>query len=394
MQHSAPALKQLVLVGGGHAHALVIRRWAIKPLPGVRMVLVSPNWQTPYSGMLPGLLAGHYTPDDVHIDLRRLCRWAGVRFIEDSVEHINRDTRQLTLRKRGQLDYDLMSLDIGSTPDRNLPGLREHAETVKPIDRFYPRFLALIERCKQAPQPLSIAVVGGGAGGVEVVLALAQRLRQQAVSAQLTLVIRDNRILTDYPGRAAAAARRALHDAGVSLLRQFHVAEVKAGELLAKSGETLAADEAFFCTHARAADWLAGTGLDIDERGFVKVDRHLRSLNTPNIFAAGDIAAMVENPRPKAGVYAVRQAPVLLENLRRSLLGKTLKTYTPQGNFLSLLSLGGKKALACKSPFTLTAPLFQGLLWRWKSRIDCRFMALFTRLPAVRVKRANTASER
>ena len=388
MQTSAPVFKQLVLVGGGHAHALVIRMWAMKPVPGVRLVLVSPNWQTPYSGMLPGLLAGHYSEDDVHIDLRRLCSWAGVRFIEDKVEHIDRDTQQLTLSARGVLDYDLMSLDIGSTPDSSLPGLKEYAETVKPIDRFYPRFLALIERCKQAPQPLSIAVVGGGAGGVEVILALAERLRKEKATAQLNLVVRDSGLLTEYPKEVASAARQALEKTGINLLSQFDVAEVKAGELVAKSGQILAIDEVFFCTHAKAAGWVVNTGLDVDERGFVKVNRHLQSLNNPRIFAAGDIAAMVDTPRPKAGVYAVRQGPVLFENLRRSLLKKPLKTYTPQSNFLSLLSLGGKKALACKSRFTLTAPAAQGLLWRWKNHIDRRFMNMLGKLPTMTMKPA------
>lgn len=383
MQSSAPVFKQLVLVGGGHAHALVIRMWAMKPVPGVRLVLVSPNWQTPYSGMLPGLLAGHYTTNDVNIDLRRLCNWAGVRFIEDKVVGIDRHTQSLMLQTRGQLEYDLLSLDIGSTPDSSLPGQSEFAETVKPIDRFYPRFLSLVERCRAAEKPLSIAVVGGGAGGVEVILALSHRLRSEGVEARLHLAVRDDSLLADYPPAVTVAAERALIAARIALHRHFDVAEVKETALIPRDGEQLEVDEVYFCTHAKAASWVSETGLDVDKNGFVRVNRHLQSLSDDKIFAAGDIAAMVDTPLPKAGVYAVRQGPVLFENLRRRLFEKPLKTFRPQTNFLSLLSLGGKRALASRSPFSVTVGWSQALLWQWKDHIDRRFMAKFSRLPAM-----------
>lgn len=386
MQSSAPVFKHLVLVGGGHAHALVIRMWAMKPVPGVRLVLISPNWQTPYSGMLPGLLAGHYTTDDVHIDLRRLCNWAGVRFIEDKVVGIDRQTQSLTLQTRGQLEYDLLSLDIGSIPDSSLPGQREYAETVKPIDRFYPRFLSLIERCRVADKPLSIAVVGGGAGGVEVILALSHRLRSEGVEARLHLAVRGHGLLADYPQAVTVAAERALAAAGVTLHDHFDVVEVKETALIPRVGEQLAVDEVFFCTHAKAAKWLSETGLDVDMSGFVQVNRHFQSLSDDNIFAAGDIAAMVDTPRPKAGVYAVRQGPVLVENLRRRLVEKPLKTIRPQSNFLSLLSLGDRRALASRSTLSVTAGWSQALLWNWKNHIDRRFMTMFSRLPAMAMK--------
>ena len=386
MQSSAPVFKQLVLVGGGHAHALVIRMWAMKPVPGVRLILVSPNWQTPYSGMLPGLLAGHYTADDVHIDLRRLCSWAGVRFIEDKVVGIDRQTQSLTLQTRGQLEYDLLSLDIGSTPENSLPGQGEYAETVKPIDRFYPRFLSLVERCRAVDKPLSIAVVGGGAGGVEVILALSHRLRSEGVEARLHLAVRDGGLLADYPRAVNVAAERALAAAGITLHGHFDVAEVKETALIPREGEPLAVDEVFFCTHAKAAQWLSETGLDVDKSGFVRVNRHLQSLSDDNIFAAGDVAAMVDSPRPKAGVYAVRQGPVLFENLHRRLVEEPLKSFRPQNNFLSLLSLGGKRALASRSNVSVTAGWSQALLWHWKNHIDRRFMTMFSRLPATAMK--------
>jgi len=266
----------------------------------------------------------------VHIDLRRLCNWAGVRFIEDKVVGIDREMQRLTLQARGQLEYDLLSLDIGSTPDSSLPGQEAYAETVKPIDRFYPHFLSMIERCRGSDSPLSIAVVGGGAGGVEVILALAHRLRGERIEARLHLMVRDQGLLVDYPPAVIAAAEMALAAADITLHSHFDVAEVKETALIPREGEQLAVDEIFFCTHAKAAGWVSDTGLDVDKGGFVRVNRHLQSLTDANIFAAGDIAAMVDTPRPKAGVFAVRQGPVLFENLRRRLMEQPLKSFRPQ----------------------------------------------------------------
>lgn len=375
-----PIFKQIVLVGGGHAHALLIKMWGMNPLSGVQLVLVSPSWRTPYSGMLPGLLAGHYSEDDVYIDLRRLCRHYNVRFIEERVTGIDTAKQTLSLSARHSLSYDLLSLDIGSTPDTELPGVKEFAQGIKPISVFYPRFLDLLERCRKATQPLSIAIVGAGAGGVEVMLALATRLKKEALTAQLTLVARDNNILQGYARDVVSAAEDALANVGVIVKNNFSVAKVTATEIVSSDDRSLSYDEVFFCTQAKAAIWLSDSGLACDERGFVLVRQTLESVSHRNIFAAGDIAAMQDSPRAKAGVFAVRQAPILFENLRRALLQTPLKEFQPQREFLSLLSLGGKKALANRANYSLSSPLLQSALWAWKNTLDRRFMAMFTHL--------------
>lgn len=382
-----PKFKQIVLLGGGHAHALLIKMWGMKPLPGVQLVLVSPSWQTPYSGMLPGLLAGHYSQDDIHIDLRKLCRWAGVRFIETAALSVNPERQAVQLAARSALSYDVLSVDIGSTPDTSVPGLKEFAQTVKPISSFYHRFENLLQRLRQQlaqqssdDKPLTVAVVGGGAGGVEVTLALAERITREGLNAKLHLLVRDDTILAGYPRAVAAAALGALQQYDVALATNFEVAALSADGALSASGALLPCDEVFFCTQARAASWLAESGLDCDEHGFVRVNRALQSLSHSNIFAAGDVASMVETPRPKAGVYAVRQAPILFANLQRILLGQPLQRFKPQSNFLSLLSLGSKKAVASRSGFSLVSRLLQVVIWRWKHRIDRRFMAMLQNL--------------
>lgn len=374
-----PKFKQIILLGGGHAHALLVKMWGMNPLAGVQLVLVSPSWKTPYSGMLPGLLAGHYSTDDIHIDLRKLCRWANVRFIETAATFINPELQTVQLNARAELSYDLLSLDIGSTPDTNLPGLNEFAQTVKPISSFYSRFEKLLQRLREqaaTDEPLRVAVIGGGAGGVEVSLALAERLARENLSAQLQLIVRDKSILRGYPASISRTAQSAFKRYGVEIVDNFDVAAVRADGVLSKSGASIQCDEIFFCTQARAASWLAETGLDCDERGFVRVNAALQSLSHCTIFAAGDVAEMVESPREKAGVYAVRQAPVLFENIKRALLGQDLKVFRPQSHFLSLLSLGSNKAIASRSGLSLKNPLLQGNIWRWKDRIDRRFMAM------------------
>jgi len=384
MLQAVPIVKHLVLVGGGHAHALVIRMWAMNPLPGVRLILISPNWQTPYSGMLPGLLAGHYTSDDIHIDLRKVCTWANVRFIEDYVVSLDTHAKTLTLSQHPKITYDTLSIDIGSTPDLSLPGLKDFAQAVKPIDQFYPRYQACLKRCHTASEipnkSYNIAVVGGGAGGIEVVLAMAKAL-DKTKHISITLVIRGAEVLSGYPQKISQQALYALNKLNVKLITDFDVIRVEQNKLIASDQQTIHIDEAFFCTQAIAAEWPSLSGVSCDKRGFISVNQNLQSISDNNIFAAGDIANMLTTPRPKAGVYAVRQAPILSENLKRHLLNKPLKPFHPQDNFLSLLSLGKRNALAAKNNLALTFPLLQPLLWRLKNAIDNQFMAKFNELP-------------
>jgi len=384
MLQAAPIVKHLVLVGGGHAHALVIRMWAMNPLPGVRLILISPNWQTPYSGMLPGLLAGHYTCDDIHIDLRKVCTWANVRFIEDYVVSLDTHDKTLTLSKHPKINYDTLSIDIGSTPDLSLPGLQDFAQAVKPIDQFYPRYQACLKRCLTmsgtAKKTYRVAVVGGGAGGIEVVLAMAKAL-DKTQNIAITLVIRGTKVLSDYPRKLSQQAVHTLNELNVKLRTDFDVIRVEKNKLIASDQQVIPIDEAFFCTQAIAAEWPKLSGVNCDKRGFISVNQTLQSISDKNIFAAGDIANMLTSPRPKAGVYAVRQAPVLFENLKRHLLNKPLKPYHPQDNFLSLLSLGKRNAFAAKNTLALTYPSLQPLLWLIKNAIDKQFMAKFNELP-------------
>lgn len=372
--------RDLVLVGGGHTHALVLRMLAMKPVAGLRVTLVSPASHTPYSGMLPGLVAGHYTFTDSHIDLVRLCQWADVRFIRAEITGLDCARRELTLPGRAPLGYDVLSLDIGSQPELDsVPGAREHAIPVKPVAALWQRWQNLELSLQEQPsgQPLQLAVVGGGAGGVELALAMAHRLRGAPVVLALFCAGPD--ILQGYNRCTRRAARHALEDAGVILHRNSRVQRVEAACLQLDDGHRAPFDALFWCTGAAAAPWIADSGLATDARGFVAVHDTLQATNDESVFAAGDIATQLAHPRPKAGVYAVRQAPVLAHNLRNILLGRPLRTHRPQREFLSLLSLGQRRATANRGPLSVTGDW----VWRWKDRIDRQFMDQFVQLPPV-----------
>jgi len=378
--------KDLVFVGGGHAHALALRMLAMQPIAGLRITLISPASHTPYSGMLPGLVAGHYTFEQTHIDLARLCQWAGVRFICAQVSAIDPVGQTLSLVGRPPVDYDVVSIDIGSQPElESVPGASRHSVPVKPVAGLWRRWSSLQEKLlsSSGDEEFRIAMVGGGAGSVELIAAMAEHfeaLRQrldQRVS--LDLFCGAQEILQGYNARARKSVETALNDYGVGLYLNSRVENVEQNSLLIRGGEKHGFDELFWCTGAAASPWIAASGLKTDQRGFLAIGNTLQSLDYGNIFAAGDCATQIDQPRPKAGVYAVRQGPVLAGNLRNYLFDRPLKAHIPQQHFLSLLSLGGKKATADRGVLSATG----AWVWRWKDKIDREFMSRFEDLPGL-----------
>ncbi|MFK8047144.1 MAG: selenide, water dikinase SelD [Halioglobus sp.] len=376
MQIATEISRELVLVGGGHAHVLVLRQWGMAPLPGVRVTLISPATHTPYSGMLPGLVAGHYSFDEAHIDLARLCQWAGVRFIKGEVSAINSLEKTLTLMGRPQYQYDLLSVDTGSVPELDsVPGARRWSVPVKPVADFWQRWQGLHVTGSQT-EAQRIVVVGGGAGSVELVMAMANALAGARV--RFELFCGSEEILAGYNRGARRSVEQALAQLNIVLRVNARVVAVKERQLCLSDGSEYPFDDLFWCTGAAASEFLSRSNLQTDERGFLAIDDTLRSLSDDSVFAGGDVAAQVQHPRPKAGVYAVRQGPILALNLRNTLLGKPLVKHVPQRGFLSLLSLGGKSATANWGLFHATGQW----VWAWKDRIDRKFMNRFEVLPS------------
>jgi selenide,water dikinase len=328
---------------------------AMRPVAGLRITLVSPASHTPYSGMLPGLVAGHYSFEQTHIDLARLCQWAGVRFIAGRVIALDPAARRLSLADRPAIEYDLVSIDIGSQPELDsVPGARDFSVPVKPVADLWQRWQDLQARLGALPsgKRQRIAVVGGGAGSVELALAMAHRLAQRPVDLELWCGAPE--ILQGYNRRARRATMAALARHGVTVALAARVKRVEAGCLLLADGREAPYDELFWCTGAAAAPWVAASGLPVDERGFLAVTDSLQSVANGRVFGAGDIATQLNHPRPKAGVYAVRQGPVLAHNLRAALLDRPLRQHRPQHRFLSLVSLGDRLATADRGPFSAT----------------------------------------
>ncbi len=380
----SPANLDLVFVGGGHSHCLTLRMLAMKPIPGVRITLVSPDPLSAYSGMLPGLIAGHYALEETHVDLYRLCIATGARFVQAAVSTIDSSQRRLTLSDGSQLDYDWLSLDVGATPDLTPLGetLPEQVVPVKPVSNFYQRWQQWIAHSDEN----TLAVVGAGAGGTEMVLAIAEYARQHHKPVSLSL-ISGSTLLPGFASSVRHKMQKRLSDYGIQLLENTQVRHQQ-GVLMAND-TPLQADQVLWCTGVRGIALFQHSDLDCDDKGFVKVHATLQSHTDPRIFAAGDCAAFPQ-PLPKAGVYAVRQAATLAHNLRAALQGQPLKAYRPQTRFLSLLSAGGKDAVASRGgALSVAGPL----IWQWKDRIDRAFMDKFdSQLPAMIPATADAAA--
>ena len=377
MQQHVAIAQDLVLVGGGHAHVHVLKSFGMRPVPGVRVTLVTRDVETPYSGMLPGYVAGHYSLDECHIDLGRLARFAGARLIRDEAIGIDRADGALLCDAHPPIRYDVLSIDIGSAPrSDDVPGAAEHAIAVKPIDRFAMRWEALLARAREMPR-LRLAIVGGGAGGVELALSAQHRLAGlKGDAAEVTLVTREA-LLPSHNARVRRLFEQILADHRVTVLAGSAVVRVAPGVLLCADGRRVEFDEALWVTQAGAAPWLADTGLPLTPEGFIAVDDRLRSPADPKIFAAGDVATMLAHPREKAGVYAVRQGPPLAANLRRALAGRRLRRAVPQKRALALIGTGDEQAVASRGPFVAYGPR----LWQLKDWIDRRWMRRYRELP-------------
>lgn len=343
----------------------------MKPLAGARLTVINPAPTAPYSGMLPGFVAGHYTSDDLYIDLIRLARAAGARIILGKAHHIDRIAQQVIIDGRPPIRYDVCSIDIGITSGMpELEGFSEHAVPAKPLDDFARIWDSFCHETGRA----EVAILGAGVAGAEVAMAAAHHLRALGREAQVNLIDRSAALsrLGDQARRKVLAALSALD---VTLIEHAKVLRVRPDQIDIEGRDPIASKMTLGAAGTRAYDWVSDIGLTV-ENGYLRVLPTLQSENEARIFAVGDCAHLSHAPRPKAGVFAVREAPILFHNLRAAITGGEMQDYHPQADYLKLISLGGKDALAEKRGIALSGRV----MWRWKDQIDRKFMRQFDEL--------------
>jgi selenide,water dikinase len=361
----------LVLVGGGHTHVQVLRSWIADPVAGVRLTIVVDRPEAVYSGMVPGFVAGDYAAHELAIDVVALAQRAQARVVLAAAVSIDAESHRIEVDGRPPLAYDVASLDVGATVrGLDLPGVREHALATRPIARLVAQLGARITALPERPR---VVIVGGGAAGVELAYTLDARLRATGRAPETLLVTQAATLLEDYGRRMQKLAQRELAARAIAVRAGECVAAVRADGLDLAS-ESIAADLVVWATGAAPLPFPCGPDLPLDEHGFVRVERTLQVVQIPDLFAVGDCASLGFAPWVrKAGVYAVREGPVLDANLRARLSGGSLRAYHPQRDFLTLLNLGGGKAIAAKWGWA-----FRGRsAFRLKDWIDRRFVERF-----------------
>jgi rSAM/selenodomain-associated transferase 1 len=386
-------MKHLVLIGGGHSHWIALRLFGLESRLSDKITLITDVVNAPYSGMLPGYIRGYYRFSECHIDLRKLAQLAGAQLIVDRAIGLDLNRKRVLLEHQDPIDFDLLSIDIGSRPAKiETAGAAAYAIPAKPIAPLLAAWQQLLEAVEAEPElPLSIGIVGGGAGGIELALNMQGRLAELFISHGSTiqnlsmhLFHRQNNLLSGYPAPVGQRLQRLLIDRGIQLHLNESVRAIERGDasglkrVCGASGRVVDCHHVFWVTNGAAPSWIKESGLATDERGFIAINDQLQSISHPGVFATGDIATVLGQPRPKAGVFAVRQGRPLFQNLRCVLEERELRPFYPQRRHLALIGCGDGRALATWGQFYLGPGAG---LWRWKDRIDRQFMAQF---PAAR----------
>lgn len=367
-------MQHLILVGGGHAHLFVLDHLAHIQLRDVRITLISPSRWQEYSGMLPGWMAGAYSKAQCRIDLIPLVTQAGIKFIEDSIGGMDAEKRCVYLSDGTPISYDLLSLDVGSEVDvQCLQSLGDKLVALRPIAQFRAAWLEIVCQCSKQ-RSFTLAVVGGGAAGVEVALAASRTLGPQNPACSIVLIAGLKGVLADHAPSVQQAALKALRQANIAVYNERCTTNGNA--LLLSGGGELNADKVVAATGSKPACWLGGSKLQLDNKGYILVDAQHRSLSHHNVFAAGNTCARIDVPLPRSGVHAVRAGPVLAHNLHATLENKPLIPYRAKAQSLYLLSCSNGRAILSWGAWSAEGRW----LWLLKDFIDRRFIKRFSYL--------------
>jgi pyridine nucleotide-disulfide oxidoreductase family protein len=362
------AVRRLVLAGGGHAHLAVLLALARRPLPDIEVTLVTPAPEHVYSGMLPGWIAGHYARKQIEIDLAALARRARVTLLLGRVDDMDADARRVSVPGRPPLQYDLLSLDVGSEIETAWAGsLGDRLLPLRPIAAFLERWPGVLATARERPG-FRLAVVGAGAAGVEVALAVRHAFDRERIEGDVSLVAPPAGFLAGHGPGARRRAAGWLRCTGVALHEGRAVGTHDGLRL--SDGSRLGFDCVVAATGAAPPGWLQRSGLRLDPQGYVAVDACHSSVSHGEVFAAGDVCSR-EDPRlARSGVHAVRAGPVLAANLAAALGGGRLREYRPRRRSLYLLACGPRNAIVSWGDLSAGGRW----AWRWKDRIDRGFV--------------------
>lgn len=357
----------IVLIGGGHTHALVMNSIAKESLENAEITVINPGETAPYSGMLPGFVAGHYSREELDINLSKISKKSGINLRLGKAEAIDTIQNRVQLDDGSEITYDIASIDVGITTRMpSLTGFTDHAVPAKPLDNFSSEW----DQYRSSVGSKNVIIIGGGIAGVELAMAMAFALRSTSSDVSVMLFDREN-ILSTNSDNARKCLRKELKTNNVNIMEHVNVVEITSDGVKLADGSFYEANFVVGVAGATPHKWLEKTGLD-HTNGFIDVNNTLQTSQS-NVFAVGDCAHMTFDPRPKAGVYAVRQAPILLQNIRNMLSGSALVSYEPQSDYLKLVSLGGKRAFGEKNGFRFSGKW----IWKLKNHIDKDFMNQF-----------------
>ncbi len=371
---------KIVLVGGGHSHAILLKLWDKNIISNnIELILISNTKKTPYSGMLPGYIAGFYTYQEVHIDLVSLAKFANATFYLDNAIGLNLEKNQVICNQNKLINFDLLSIDIGSTPSiNNIIGANTFATPSKPVNQLLKTWNKLVKNAKINPnEQIIINIIGGGAGGVELALNMYSRISKIIDKNKLIINIiqKNNTLLPTHNKWVQNRLENILQSQNISVFTNTKIIEITSNQVICESGLKINSNYTFLVTQASSPQWIKNSGLTTDNQGFILTKNTLQSVSHPQIFATGDIATMAHYPRPKSGVFAVKQGKPLYHNLLKISRVEILKNYIPQEKYLNLIGTGYKTAIASYGEWGGEAPLF----WYWKEYLDRQFMSYVTR---------------
>lgn len=376
--------KEIVFVGGGQSHAPVLKMLGMRPAANVNITLISANSVVPYSGMLPGYIAGSYTKEQCLLDIRHISNFAGANFIQAYVSGLDLQKQLVLLENRPPIPYDILSLNVGIVPDLDSIVGKEHITPVKPAIAFFEKWESTLHKIENGDygKCFRIGILGAGAGGIELAFTMQKRLMDIIPNVEIHVFQREKEILHSLNDKTKLKVIRLLKEKKIQLHTQEEISNIVSIDtgLSCKSvrGNEFQLDFVVGAVKAKSLSWIKECDLQKDENGFILVNDSLQSFSHPNIFAVGDIANMKNHPRPKAGVFAVRQSVPLYENLIRFIEDTALVKFNPQEKFLTLLNIGDGRAIASRGNYSLGA---SNWIWKWKDKIDTEFMQKFQNLP-------------